>query len=138
MANVRVRVTIDKSKVNKLVGPSGPVDPYTRAQAVKVASVARRLVGVKSGKLRSSIRVSPSRRPSYNVEARAPYALFHHEGTRPHDIGSPVLIEAPDTWRYIGRSPAGKGKRHPGTKPNRFLTDAARRVGLRTRVKSGR
>lgn len=133
-----VKVVIDRSAVKRLLGPSGPVDAYSRAQAVKTASIARSLVGVKSGKLRSSIKVTPSHRPAWNVIATAPYAFYHHQGTKPHDIGASVLIEAPDTWRYIGVGPQGQGKRHPGTKPNRFLTNAARSIGLRVKLRRGR
>jgi len=139
------RVTIDRSALKRLTGPNGPVDADARAKAVKVARIARTLVGVspgpQGGRLRSSIRVSPSRRPAWNVEAgrnpRVPYAYMHHQGTRAHDIGSPVFIFGVG-WRYIGRSPAGRGKKHPGTKANPYLTEAARRVGLKVRVKGGR
>lgn len=71
------------------------------------------------------------RRGSWAVQvvADSPYALFVHEGTKPHDIGSPVFIQGVG-WRYIGRSPSGKGKPHPGTRANPFLLNALRLVGL--------
>lgn len=47
------------------------------------------------------------------------YAGYVHEGTPPHDIGSPIMIDG--SWVYIGRSPGGKGKQHPGYKGDPFF-----------------
>lgn len=43
-------------------------------------------------------------------------------GTPAHSIGSPVWIVQVG-WRYIGLSPAGRGKIHPGTKPNDYMLE---------------
>lgn len=45
------------------------------------------------------------------------YAVFVHEGTRPHDVNSPVFIQGVG-WRYIGR--------HKGTKAQPFVEWALR------------
>ena len=66
------------------------------------------------------------------IVAGVPHALYVAKGTKPHSIGSPVFIHGVG-WRYIGLSPAGKGKIHPGTKPNRFMLRAAEMEGLRIR-----
>jgi len=52
-------------------------------------------------------------------------AIWEHNGTKPHSIGSAVFIEDVG-WRYIGKSPAGRGKIHPGTKAHPFLLMALR------------
>jgi hypothetical protein len=58
------------------------------------------------------------------------YAGYVHEGTGPHDIGSPVLIGG--SWVYIGLSPGGKGKPHPGYKGDPFFDRAIDTVEGRT------
>lgn len=57
-----------------------------------------------------------------------PIALLHHEGTRPHTI-------VPRTAKVLRFKSGGASVhifrprvQHPGTKPNRFLTDALRAV----------
>jgi hypothetical protein len=124
------RVRIDRGAVRKLIeGPNGPVDVYLRSLAVRIAAIARQLCGHKSGKLARSIKVTRGRRPGWNVEARAPYALYHHNGTRPHQIeGDPLLVFF---WDKTGETMFLPSVDHPGTKPNPFLINAAKRVGLK-------
>lgn len=93
-----------------------------------MATEARKQVGKKTGALARSIGVSVKRAP-YGVEMKVfatdKKAMMHHEGTRPHVI--------------LPKNPGGilvfsKGTRvirtarvmHPGTKPNRFLSDQLR------------
>lgn len=63
----------------------------------------------------------------YDVSADTDYAIFVHEGTRPHKItGNPLLAFA---WPAAGLNPAiFHSVNHPGTKPNRFLARAIRRA----------
>lgn len=68
------------------------------------------------------------------VSIGVPWATYVIKGTRPHSIGSPVFIEGVG-WRYIGLSPSGAGKIHPGTKPNNFVQKAAASLGLRVTVR---
>lgn len=68
------------------------------------------------------------------VSIGVPWAEYVIKGTRPHSIGSPVYIDGVG-WRYIGLSPAGKGKIHPGTKPNNFPVRAAASLGLRLTIR---
>jgi hypothetical protein len=53
-------------------------------------------------------------------------ALMHHQGTRPHII----MPRRAQTLRFYsrGRIVYSKLVHHPGTKPNRYLTDNLRRV----------
>lgn len=74
---------------------------------------------------------SGSAMPIAVVGSDHPIALIHHEGTRPHDI-RPRYKRA---LRWPGATKSGwrfaKVVHHPGTKPNRYLTDnmeAAMRV----------
>lgn len=60
------------------------------------------------------------------VTANNKIAIMHHNGTRPHTI-----VATPNkTMRFKsrGRIVYAKIVRHPGTKPNRFLTDSLRKV----------
>lgn len=104
---------------------SGPVQLYIANKGRQVEGAARRRVGVRSGRLRRSIgsRLVPSPRGGFNFEvfAAAPYAKFHHDGTRAHPVNAAVEVES-GTWRYIGI--------HPGTKANHFLLDALRDADL--------
>lgn len=70
---------------------------------------------------------------SVHFIADVAHAIYVVKPTDPHDIGSSVLV-APGTWRYIGVSPAGRGKQHPGTKGNDFMTRALRQMGLQVRA----
>lgn len=72
------------------------------------------------------------------IVAGVPHALWVTKGTKPHSIGASVEV-APGVWRYIGKSkpgkttPGGRGKIHPGTKPNRFMQRAAEMEALTVR-----
>jgi len=58
------------------------------------------------------------------MEPTAPYAEYVIYPTSPHSIGSPVFIEKGlGEWRYIGLSPNGKGKMHPGTPGQDYLEE---------------
>lgn len=138
MATV-LHVRLFRNEVNELVrGRNGPVVLYQANLGRQAAGVARRRAPRSPGPgphLADNIdtRLVPSRR-GYDVEivAGVPWAIYVHRGTRPHSIGSPVFITGVG-WRYIGLSPAGKGKIHPGTRPNRFMLDAIRQIGLNAR-----
>lgn len=107
---------------------NGPVvrDLIVRAERVRVE--ARRLVGKKSGNLESRIVkrvVEIEGLPAVIVGVESvPYALWHHEGTRPHRIqGKPLLVFY---WPKAGKVVYLRHVDHPGTKPNRFLVNALR------------
>lgn len=137
------RVTIDRRAVGKLLGSGGPVDANARAKAVKVAQIARTLVPEgKTKNLKRSIRAVPAKRPGWNVEAgrspRAPYALIVHKGRKRMPEKSPTsakpfyVFEGRDGELVFTRGPIKRVKGVP------YLTEAARRVGLKVRVKGGR
>jgi hypothetical protein len=84
---------------------------------------AKRSVGVRSGALRDSIYSTHTGSPTGQrgaVIAPLSYALAHHRGTKPHIIkasSAPKLVFMSGS-RLI-RTPIVK---HPGTRPNRFLS----------------
>lgn len=116
----------NESKVRFLLkSPAGDVGRDLFKRSVKVAAAARRQVGVKSGKLRTSIKVSSHSATSYgqkySVGSDVSYALIHHEGSRPHVI-LPVRAQ---NLVFISRGKLIVTNRvnHPGTKPNKYLSD---------------
>lgn len=111
----------------------GMVGRYMHKVGNRVAQRARRQVGVQTGRLRASIRVSHIKlagEAAVKIGAYTSYARMHHDGTRPHIItpnkpgGSLVFMKG----SRIIRTPM---VRHPGTKPNRYLTDQLRRPIVR-------
>lgn len=92
---------------------------------------ARRLVGVRSGALRRNIRwyhLGNFYGQTFGLRADLPYALMHHQGTKPHAIRAKdpggVLV-------FVGRSRVlvhTPSVAHPGTKPNPYLSRTLRHV----------
>lgn len=97
---------------------------YIESLAKKVKRLAVIQVGVDTGKLRSSIsyEMSNATRVKALIYASDNKALMHHEGTKPH------MIEATNkkALKFNNGETIVFSKRvhHPGTKPNRFLTDS--------------
>lgn len=99
----------------------------------RIQQRAKRQVGVKTGALRSSIRMRHVKirgEAAVKIGAYTNYALLHHRGTRPH-----VITPNPPRQALVFRSGArivhAKVVNHPGTRPNRYLTDQLRKEVLR-------
>lgn len=111
----------------------GPVVLHIANKGREAAAAARRRVGVKSGRTRASITsrlVRSGQGWNAEVSADTPYARFHHDGTPPHSIvprGQVLVFEVGGVTVY------SRAVDHPGTRPNRFLLDALRDVGLNPR-----
>lgn len=119
-----------------LRGPSGMVmrDLIKRATRVQIAAQRQIPLGHVHagptqyqkgiGNLRNSLRkriVAAGASPTVLVGSDVPYAIFVHEGTRPHVIRprrARVLVFYVGNQKVVARS-----VNHPGTKPNRYLTD---------------
>lgn len=107
-----------------LKNPSGVVGRDLGKRGNRVLAAARAQVGVDTGKLKASINLSHERdvRGQFvKVGSKLNYALMHHQGTRPHII-------TPNRAQFLvftkgARVVYAKSVRHPGTKPNRYLTD---------------
>jgi hypothetical protein len=114
----------DRNIAYLLKSPSGHVGRYLTKKAIIVTAKAKSQAGIKTGALKRSISWN------YGVNAAGPYvrigsplsyAYLHHEGTAPHII-------RPRQRRYLKFTSKGsivfsRRVRHPGTRPNRYLTD---------------
>ena len=112
-----------------LNSPSGEVGEYLRDKGNQIQMLAKGMVGVRTGALRSSIHLRHSRdsRGQYvKVGSQLPYAKMHHEGTKPHMI-------YPQRGQFLKFSKRGQviyahSVRHPGTRANKYLTTPMRQV----------
>lgn len=107
-----------------LKNPAGPVGQDLARRSSKVMVAAKRQVGVKTGALRDSIHMRHEREITGQamwIGSPLPYAKLHHEGSKPHVI-------LPVQGKYLKFV---SGRRlvfttmvnHPGTRPNRYLSD---------------
>lgn len=104
--------------------PRGAVGQYMKKRGLIILDLAKRQVGVSTGALRTSIRLIHERYGAsqrMKIGSDLPYAFDHHEGTKPH------LITPRDTefvrFSSKGRVIYTRQVMHPGTKPNKYLSD---------------
>jgi hypothetical protein len=136
MVGTEVNVIIYGTALDSMLrGPNGDVVRLMMKRADYLQMAAKRQIrlghvhgGSGYGNLRDSItkRVQSlmgTGIPTVAVGSSHPIALIHHEGTRPHLI-RPRYKQA---LRWPGATASGfvfsKWARHPGTRPNRYLTD---------------
>jgi hypothetical protein len=110
--------------------PTGAVARYILRQAVATAAAARLRAPRDTGKLAASITASPftfGGGPAAIVNASAPYAVYVHEGTRPHPIdpSRATVLRFPAKSGMIVFTPHVE---HPGTRAQPFLVEALRQV----------
>lgn len=120
-------LTLYKSAMyDNLRRPRGMVGRHLQRRADAFIFAARAQVGKKTGRLAASIKVQEHKAEPYGqlmrVGSTVRHAFLHHQGTRPHiirphDRGG-VLV-----FRSGGRTVVTREVRHPGTKPNHYLTD---------------
>lgn len=141
----QVRIVVDGDKVRRyFTEAGGDVVRFMLQQGELVKQEAQRLVGVyqpppagpqrarRPGTLRDSI-VKRFQVTSdgvvVTVGSEDPIALIHHEGTEPHTItarNAPTLV----FWsERAGAVISVRQVQHPGTQPNRFLTEALAVLG---------
>ncbi len=107
---------IVKDEAKRLVGVYDPPDSYSAANRER-----------RPGTLRDSIVkriVTENGLPAVLVGSDDPIALWHHEGTQPHvivPVNKPMLVFY---WKKVGGVVRALRVSHPGTQPNRFLTNA--------------
>jgi hypothetical protein len=117
-------LVLDDTQLNyELLSTTGMVGRDLRKRGTRVLTAARRDVGVDTGLLRSSLhtRMSPGvLGPSVAIGSDVPYALMHHQGTRPHPIRARQgrVLSFTRGGARIYRSQV----MHPGTKENPYLT----------------
>jgi hypothetical protein len=102
----------------------GPLWGILQRRGKLVISLARRQVGVDTGRLRASITMD-HKTVRYGQElkigSKNKIAYLHHEGTKPHLI---VPKTAPQlVFMSKGRIIRTQMVKHPGTRPNQFLSD---------------
>lgn len=123
-------VNIRKAELDFLLNnPSGSVGRYLARKGRMVTVAAKAQVGVRTGALRASIHMRhlrDSRGQFVRIGSALNYALMHHEGTKPHLI-TPNRAQV---LRFVkgSRVVYAHSVMHPGTKPNKFLTDNLRLV----------
>lgn len=111
----------------------GKVGRHVEGIARKTQSVAKTLVGKRTGRLAASISVQRSRTPQgfeFTVGSMRSYALAHHNGTKPHII----VAKPPGILRFKGTGTTivwKKAVAHPGTRPNPYLTTALK-IAMKT------
>lgn len=107
-----------------LNSPGGQVGKYMHRKAIMIMMRAKAQVGKRTGALQASIHYRHGRSglgQYITVGSPLSYALFHHEGTRPHII----VASRARQLRFTagGRVVYTRSVMHPGTQPNRFLSD---------------
>jgi hypothetical protein len=109
--------------------PSGDVGQYLDRIGREIVLAAKAQVGVDTGRLRDAIKLIHYRETVGQyiwVGADVGHALVHHEGSRPHVINR----ENQNVMRFPkgGRMVFSHQVMHPGTRPNRYLSDQLRLV----------
>ena len=104
--------------------PAGKVGRYLALKGNLIVRAAKAQVGVRTGALRASIHMRHARdiRGQYiRIGSAMNYALLHHEGSKPHMIKP----DRAQVLRFTSRGTVmyAHAVMHPGTKPNRYLTD---------------
>ena len=137
--SVSVRVIMDPAALAAYIAqPNGPVVKDMVIRATRVQQAARRQVrmghigGAPTKTSQANLRDTIVKRvvkngqfPSVMVGSESPIAWLHHEGTKAHII-KPKNGKFLVFWVSDGggaRKIFARQVNHPGTKPNRYLTD---------------
>lgn len=120
-----IKMVIDGAAVDEFLSRDGPVGAFMMIRSQVVQDAARLDCPKRTGKLSESIVKRFFDTPgtfSVAIAALQPYAVYVHEGTRPHII-LPVKAQAL-RWYDASHNPVFASiVHHPGTKPHRFLSD---------------
>jgi hypothetical protein len=124
MANVRFYAVVLDDLLNN---PNGSVGDFLDKKGKDILALAKAKVGVRTGKLRNSLHMRHMRdsRGQYVwVGSTLDYALAHHEGTGPRTI----TPKSGKVLRFVSRGQIvyAHSVQHPGTKANRYLSEALR------------
>lgn len=125
-------IKIDQRGVHQTVhGQNGEVSAYIRMLGEKVTIQAKLLAGVRTGRLKKSIKMTRDRTVpgefAVLVGSNVKYALVHHTGAKPHTItakgqGGLLRFRGRNGMVYVHQV------NHPGHRSNEYLTRALRRV----------
>lgn len=107
----------------------GLVGRHLHKTGNRISQKAKLQVGKKTGALARSIKFQHIARntlgPGIKVGGYTTYALMHHQGTKPHII-TPSKPGGNLVFRKGSRVIHTQIVRHPGTRPNNYLTDPMR------------
>lgn len=105
-----------KREAQRRVGVYQPPDAYSAMHRARRPGTLRDHIVKRIGQVGGD--------PAVLVGSDDPITLWHHEGTPPHVIRARVKPRLVFYWPRLGRVVAFKQVNHPGTRPNRFLTEA--------------
>ena len=135
--NIQVSIKLEKLVIYRpilefeLNHRHGTVGRHLHKTANKITQLAKLQVGKKTGRLMNSIQFEHMAKnalgPGIKVGAYTDYALLHHRGTKPHII-TPNKPGGTLVFRSGSRIVRTPIVRHPGTRPNHYLTDPMRTV----------
>ena len=111
--------------------PRSPIYRDVNSRGRRLEFLAKNQVGVRTTRLRESMtsRTTVDARGIVNTTgSNNKIALLHHQGSKPH----PIYPKRAKTLRFVqnGRVRYAQRVYHPGTKPNKYLTDNLRKVVL--------
>lgn len=138
---VRVIITTNKQELDRLMrSPQGPAvafmqrvldDADTRSKDWLSRLAERRSGNLMNSHIRTPIAIS-GKKITAGIENTASYAMYVHEGTRPHVIrprrAQVLYFVSPGRGAYPPGPVFAKQVHHPGTKPRPWLRMAAREV----------
>lgn len=109
--------------------PNGLIGSYFKRKGLQLEQLAKQQVGKKTRALQRSIHHTMYRGAGgfvVKVGSDNKIARLHHDGTKPHTI----LPKSAKTLRFNshGKIVYAKVVHHPGTRPNKYLTDNLRKV----------
>lgn len=135
MAAGDARVVMDKGALEAFLrGPNGVSMKELSRRAYKVHRRAAEECPVDEGRLRSSLHVkfgTDARGPFATVGTDVEYALYVHEGTKPHiirPVNARVLAFPAGGRRSGGAMVFARVVHHPGTRAQPFLRNALEEV----------
>lgn len=137
MADFNFNMNFSGPKLNTSVlgrfldSPNGEVGRDLTKRGRRIVAAAKAQVGVDTSQLRDAIHMRHIRisgGPAVWIGADVDHALAHHNGTRPHTI----TANGPQMMRFSagGRMVYTRSVLHPGTAPNRYLSDNLRLANI--------
>jgi phage gpG-like protein len=120
----------DRALQSLFVSQRGPVANHIRAIGQRTVVTSKMLVGVRTGRLRSSIKMTRDRSNPAEyavlVGSDVKYALVHHEGTRRAYRITPRKPGGVLRFRRGGAAVYAHSVNHPKTRGRKYLTRALR------------
>lgn len=126
-----MRVNLNQAGLDEILrSPTGPVVKEVTKRTRTTSNLAKRKVGVDTGRLKSAIQYTVNIQHDKvigTVGAMVQYARYHHDGTGIHGpTGRPIT---PKNGPFLVFTPKGAkqavfAKQVSGAKANPFLTDA--------------